>query len=555
MNGTPLNILELLNGSNQLLSNDKALALFGEAEMPSISFDELIANYMEKGESGDGQKILELLGVSDDASAPIGLLSNDTLVFSKLLGNENLKEANNIESRINNEDVPEILNPSEDISDDVANFNKELQQLNLNSKATINSNIKTLLNSKPIDLSDGTYEILKSKIDGSQMNLELKQDNNETVKLSIPLELINTDSLKSNLTNEIPTRLNLDGLDKDNKQLFSNVKLKEIIIENVKPESDVKIENKTENIKLNIIAENQGQKIVIKNNLNKLHIKQEISSETKPFSKSDFVLPQTEENEIVKTAKENPKNNIETDAKITNKTTSANTYKGGMLDKNNTWNEKTLYNSAPNKIDSNINGNIKDNLLNQQGMFDQFNNKAGNFVESAKLENSELFFNTAQSELNETSEIKQTRVQPVRFILPENLKTTLKPNGQSVMLRIEPDHLGPARLNLSMLNNKLKARLVVNSHAARTVLEGSVEKLVEQLNKADIKVDSIDITVSSDAAKDDLNQHQSHWQRHILSKNMKFNDNLLNPDKTHEVIQPVTLKQEYINAGGVNLLA
>ena len=555
MNGTPLNILELLNGSNQLLSNDKALALFGEAEMPSISFDELIANYMEKGESGDGQKILELLGVSDDASAPIGLLSNDTLVFSKLLGNENLKEANNIESRINNEDVPEILNPSEDISDDVANFNKELQQLNLNSKATINSNIKTLLNSKPIDLSDGTYEILKSKIDGSQMNLELKQDNNETVKLSIPLELINTGSLKSNLTNEIPTRLNLDGLDKDNKQLFSNVKLKEIIIENVKPESDVKIENKTENIKLNIIAENQGQKIVIKNNLNKLHIKQEISSETKPFSKSDFVLPQTEENEIVKTAKENPKNNIETDAKITNKTTSANTYKGGMLDKNNTWNEKTLYNSAPNKIDSNINGNIKDNLLNQQGMFDQFNNKAGNFVESAKLENSELFFNTAQSELNETSEIKQTRVQPVRFILPENLKTTLKPNGQSVMLRIEPDHLGPARLNLSMLNNKLKARLVVNSHAARTVLEGSVEKLVEQLNKADIKVDSIDITVSSDAAKDDLNQHQSHWQRHILSKNMKFNDNLLNPDKTHEVIQPVTLKQEYINAGGVNLLA
>jgi len=104
-----------------------------------------------------------------------------------------------------------------------------------------------------------------------------------------------------------------------------------------------------------------------------------------------------------------------------------------------------------------------------------------------------------------------TSLAPARFQLPENARTALKPNGQSVQLRIDPEHLGPARLSLTMHHDHVRATVVVQSNEARQMLEGSLDRLLDSLAKADIKVDSIDVSVDHEAAGEQLFQKRPHW--------------------------------------------
>ncbi len=87
--------------------------------------------------------------------------------------------------------------------------------------------------------------------------------------------------------------------------------------------------------------------------------------------------------------------------------------------------------------------------------------------------------------------------QPIRFTLPDDMRTSLRPGGQSVRLHIEPEHLGTARLNLMMHNDHLRAVVTVKSIQAQSAVEQSLDKLIDALHKADIEVDYIDVNVDS----------------------------------------------------------
>jgi hypothetical protein len=86
----------------------------------------------------------------------------------------------------------------------------------------------------------------------------------------------------------------------------------------------------------------------------------------------------------------------------------------------------------------------------------------------------------------------------VRFTLPDDIRTALKPDGRALTIMIDPEHLGPARVRLAMREGALTARVTVDTPQARTVVEQSLDQLTAQLQRAGIKVDLIEVNVAGD---------------------------------------------------------
>lgn len=174
---------------------------------------------------------------------------------------------------------------------------------------------------------------------------------------------------------------------------------------------------------------------------------------------------------------------------------------------------------------------------------------------SSTFEEGETF--TVLEKLSSDAEAGHRRlnIQAVRFTLPDNVKSGLKPGVQTVMLRIEPEHLGPAKLSLTMYNDKLCARLVVNSALAKVAVEASLHHLVEQLSRANIEIDHIQVAVGGESAHDGVFERRPQW-RYRANRFGKFNLNdSLSSVQQAVAVAPPPRAVSYVGADGVNLLA
>jgi hypothetical protein len=154
--------------------------------------------------------------------------------------------------------------------------------------------------------------------------------------------------------------------------------------------------------------------------------------------------------------------------------------------------------------------------------------------------------------LNESGSLRD--IAPgVRMTLPDTIHKPLAANGQTIMIRIEPDHLGPARLTLALRENVLTARVVVDTPVARMAVENSLDQLTDQLSKAGIDVDRIDVQLSGDPRENFLDRRAA-WS--FAQKNRRFDQQFeLEADRSEpEPIMPLP-PREYMTADRVNLLA
>jgi len=143
---------------------------------------------------------------------------------------------------------------------------------------------------------------------------------------------------------------------------------------------------------------------------------------------------------------------------------------------------------------------------------------------------------------------------PVRLTVPESAIQQLRPNGQSIMLKIEPEHLGPARLNLTLNHQTLTARVTVDSPAAKVVVEHSLDQLNSQLSKAGIQVDRLEVALSGGGAQERFFERRPQWSQESVNRYGASDD-----DTEMEIRRPepinVRSARQYVNAGGVNLWA
>ncbi|RKX25526.1 MAG: hypothetical protein DRP45_05700 [Candidatus Zixiibacteriota bacterium] len=142
----------------------------------------------------------------------------------------------------------------------------------------------------------------------------------------------------------------------------------------------------------------------------------------------------------------------------------------------------------------------------------------------------------------------------VRLTVPTDLGKCLRPNGQSVMMKIEPEHLGPARLNLTLRNNVLTARITVDTPLARATVQNSLDQLANQLERAGIHVDKFEVALSNGDSRNQFMDRRPAWSHAHKAQQHRFDEEFqLEPTVSAPIITP--LMTDYVGTDGVNLLA
>ncbi|UCD16225.1 MAG: flagellar hook-length control protein FliK [Candidatus Zixiibacteriota bacterium] len=115
----------------------------------------------------------------------------------------------------------------------------------------------------------------------------------------------------------------------------------------------------------------------------------------------------------------------------------------------------------------------------------------------------------------------KTDAPAVRFILPIEIKPNSIRSGHTVTIKMEPAHLGSVRLTLSSRNETVVGRLVVDSSAARSLVESNLHILYDQLSREGIRMDAFQVTVGGGETGPRFTQRratqgmrgQSGWRR------------------------------------------
>jgi flagellar hook-length control protein FliK len=183
---------------------------------------------------------------------------------------------------------------------------------------------------------------------------------------------------------------------------------------------------------------------------------------------------------------------------------------------------------------------------------------ADRFSLDAKAFGSETDLNltglTADRTSQDSAGTTRTNIAPsVKFTLPETLQKSFASSGQTIMLKIEPDHLGPARLNLSVRDQMLTARVTVDTPVAKALVERSLDQLTETLSRAGIAVDKIEVMLGDSGAREQFFDRRPLWSQSRASQ--KSSDADSSVSDIPSLITPALLSRQYVGNSGVNVLA
>ncbi|MDD3731157.1 MAG: flagellar hook-length control protein FliK [candidate division Zixibacteria bacterium] len=390
-----------------------------------------------------------------------------------------------------------------------------------------NKNLDDIINKMPLEIDTGKYRVLSSDITDGQLHLAVQpiDEPGQDIKISVPVQTLAgefyqpaTGSDFSNLLTMRPfntVNVNsgwLNGTSSEWNKLFSRVNLKELEISNVSGEKD--LQNRTgDSTGYKLVAELSGQEIILRGKL----------------AKSD-----------IKTRLENKSDNA------------------GSRNINTVMTNKSLLPPAETILpEGKLNSSLRNMLIDNN--FEKLNRYSETFTidDFNTPDMGKVPINPVSNKLDMTASDtpRQTDMpSSIRFTLPDNLKQILKPNGRSVTIKMEPENLGPARLFLTVRDNTLSVRLMVENVQAKQLVESSLDQLTQQLSRYGIKVDYLEVGVNGGELQNNNFARQTVWGKPSRYNRYIFDDDLLTGiDEKPDVFVPAP--DTYINVHGVNLLA
>lgn len=518
MNTDNLNIMNLLLG-NLIQTTD--ISLLGGSQGTddtqnsgfNLIFDQML---MSLGEAKTGGEEIGSLGLIKDNSEGT-LLKSDNQSKQIETGKEVLTKFN----VVNAKEISDVTNVSKNPDKDVSTSNKvdiiDIINSLPHNAVTINELKNNIVGHQSLDI-DGKFKVQNWNITGDNLNLDLVSEQNpETViKITIPAKDI-IDQLGNNNT-KLTSALNRIPLEGQNvtaanqlKELLTKYDIKELHI-NVSEKSSKAVPNKNI-IDVEIFAQNAGQEIILKSKLNKNAI--QVREDSKNLKSLSL---------------DNKSNKVGFES------------------------EQSKYASVKQNVQSTpLNLTAKLDTIEKFNMFKQFVEPLNQQGQDAKTDNISQLPDFIKSPTEMTLSKDKVDLRPVRFTLPDNINTRLKPNGKSVRINIEPNNLGPARISLNMQNDKLSAVVSVNSVQAKMTVEGSLDRLLDALNKANIQVDFIDVDVNQQNTNEQFAQRKSNYLIQQMNRKISLSDYLTNENSNIENITPRSVT--YVNANGVNLTA
>jgi flagellar hook-length control protein FliK len=381
--------------------------------------------------------------------------------------------------------------------------------------------------------ADGRYTIEAAAVEGDKVSLTLKAKDNpdRLIHLSIP-----TDRLASAIaptTVDRAARVSVAAFDGDRntelQALFDKLRLSELTIHTEKAEvvGRQAVSHDQDSKQITIVIGESGNEQALRLKLKsseatlreRLSLPRTAAKVSSALSKSDSASAETEITSVDRTP--DPARALSEDPKVATRGAAA-----AVKDDATNWQDLL---------------NIKAATQPETGLTDQFQ-----FSSTATLGRSSL----ADQPLPKV-DLSNT---PVRITLPDNSLATLKPGGSSVTISIEPEHLGPARLRLEMRRDVLTARLTVDHAPAKAALEQSIDQLTQQLSRAGVKVDQIEVMLSGGDADNQAFTRQPVWNRQRGAGARPFSlDSVYEPTANTDIVMPRA--RSYVGADGVNVLA
>jgi len=152
---------------------------------------------------------------------------------------------------------------------------------------------------------------------------------------------------------------------------------------------------------------------------------------------------------------------------------------------------------------------------------------------------------------NGTQSVK-VDIPAVRFTVPPELNDDKSLHNRTVMIKMEPDNLGPIRMTLTSVHDNLSARLVVDSSAAKSAVESNLHQLADQLNRQGIKIEFFEISVGgSHVGEDTGDRNPARFAGEFGRARRGFGQY-----EANGVSSGITDRvRQYIGAGGVNCFA
>ncbi|UCC43425.1 MAG: flagellar hook-length control protein FliK [Candidatus Zixiibacteriota bacterium] len=164
----------------------------------------------------------------------------------------------------------------------------------------------------------------------------------------------------------------------------------------------------------------------------------------------------------------------------------------------------------------------------------------------------DLSADSSDKSTNPTDRLHQS--ESIRFILPDRFQQSFRPHNQTIMIKVEPEHLGPARLNLCMRGDALVARVVVDSVQAKAAVESSLHQLNDQLSRAGIKVDHLEVTVGGGEERLPFYERRPHFSSRLRSRGAAITrDSANETEQLMSMATPSSVGE--ISRYGVNLYA
>ncbi len=585
MNFTPANITNLLGVANGPTGNGNPSGNAANAAGAGVLFGDIISGLLLGGANNPAQlpfarqtatqtntqdPVKQLLGEMTNVKNPqtqllMSLLSGGT--DPQTVSTENSGIVEQLLSTINSSNGGQVtgVQAAQDGKSDAksaggnantANVTPNILSLLPQQAVVLNQNVKNVVNELPIDLPAGKYDVVSSTVSNGQLQLQVvSQDNpSQQIQVNISMDALK-DLLTGNNLSNAPAKLDL-GVAQNNQSNFANLigklNLKSIEVAQ-QPAVSAQV-TPDQSTTISLFGGATGSELMLKAQLPRTEVRA-VATDDRSSKKTQTGDP----TELVKDI---------TSSKSDQGTDAGNSkqFRLDSGDKANNTSTNVKNNLIAQQQDSTPDSSVKDMI---QGIKDKTEEPAAQAKDLLNLagkddkssarvtgDKAEPFVTSHKISIDATTtDVKKPVQQPVKVVLPEDLKSALKPSGREITLKIEPEHLGPAKLSLSLHDDGISARLVVNNTNAKSTLEGSLDKLMTQLEKADIKVQQIQVTVSGEAP-----QHQMFERRPDWTRNNRFGRNRIKDENTiEENIMQVThspaARGGYVGSGRVNLLA
>ena len=148
---------------------------------------------------------------------------------------------------------------------------------------------------------------------------------------------------------------------------------------------------------------------------------------------------------------------------------------------------------------------------NQQAENFEFNNQLDKEFAFARHESKQKVEVTSAGLERITSSYKSSDNMELKVVqqVTKNVKLMINQNQNQMQLQLNPEHLGKMDIHISMKDQQMHLNLVVKNEAVKTIIEGNLIQLVDNLDLQDVELEEVMISLR-DHSDEKERQKQEH---------------------------------------------